>query len=317
GAFRGAHAVGIVVTCRTRAYEALGRRLACGAAVELEPPNDAEAARMLAGPSSRGSSLREAAPTLPDTLPRSPLLLALLREVGPPPSGTGPTAAVYDAYVDRALARPPQLAPDLRRARRAQLAWLAANLRRLGSRELWLEHLQADWLPGAGRRLAARALGALTIASLLLGVDLAAAHLAGRTPDVGWMIWGVSVIMVFVLNGGLQVRPMQALTWSARRSLAKVPVLAAFAVVFAAIFAAIHPFLPNLILDACACAVLAVLLGLEPSVEPSSLRPGEGLRQSLINSLAIGPVAAVLAGGAVGYLGVPLAIPYCPPDSPL
>ncbi len=71
----------------------------------------------------------------------------------------------------------------------------------------------------------------------------------------------------------------------------------------------------NIILSLTVALVMTLVVGLEPRDREDRLRPGQGLARAAQHGLVVGPLAALLAGLAVGFIAVPLILPLVGPES--
>jgi len=329
-AFRREHPASMVVACRDAICEAIDLKLQLGAALRIEPPSDRALELMCAAhgvdptgvPQTLAGSHRAPRP--------SPLVLSVwLRsgegggagpEAGVERTGEGavlPERSLYDAFVERALERAPPLSPRARGRLLTGLTWVAQTLRRVGTADLWLERLQFGWLPTAGQRLAAMTLGVLGLCGVALAGHFAINQLADRPPVVMAVLAGFTVLTAVLLNRGLQIRPREALRWSWRAALRRVPLMVGLGVGAGLVLGIFFIAWVNVVLCVAAGLALAVALGLEPRDHASRLRPAQGLRQSLRTAVLVGLGAGLLTGVAVGYVAVSLVLPHVGPESRL
>ena len=316
-AYRAEHPTGMVIACREAAYAKLGVRLRAGAALRIEAPSERALDALCAGQEGGWRALAAADAGRP-----SPLVVSVWLRGGEGPAvraaGEGVSAApVFDTFVERALARPPRLGERGQARLLAGLGWLAATLRRAGTSDLWLERVQADWLPTAGQRRAAQGLGVALLAAIALVWNGAVSELAGRRPVVGVMLGLIAVVVAVILNRGLRIRPREALRWSWRASLRRLPLMLALGVASGLVLGLVYIAWVNVVLCLFAAVALAVTLGLEPRDAETRIRAAQGLRQSLTTALSVAAGTGLLAGLAVGYGGVSLVLPHVGPESTL
>jgi len=332
-ACRSEQPTGMVVACREAAYAGLGVKLRVGAALRIEAPGERALDALCAGHGEVVAGAWRALAEDEGAARPSPLVVSLwLRArgasapdeqaddpgetevIGPSPDAA---AGLYDAYVGRALERSPRLDEAGKARLVAGLTWLAATLRRVGSADLWLERMQADWLPTRGQRWAARGLGLTLLALIAFGWNAAVSAVAGRRPVVGALMGAIAVVVALILNRGLRIQPREALRWSWRASAKRLPLLVALGVAAGLLLGTVYIAWVNVVLCVFGAVAIAVALGLEPRDEESRIRAAQGLRQSLTTALVVAVGTGLLAGLAVGYGGVSLVLPHVGPESTL
>jgi predicted Ser/Thr protein kinase len=320
-AFRRDHPVSVVITCREESYAVAGARLELGRALRIQPLDDDRLSELCQGHGPGGETVWEVFKDRVDVSRPVPLVVSLLLEAATSApelrvAATDEAAGeAYDTLVARALRRPPVLATPERRRLLAGLSWLARMMRRVGTSDLWLERLQADWLPSRGERRAAVGLGLFLLVGMILGGNLLASVGAGRSVDVGLVLGLVSLPVPLVLNRGVRVRPREALGWSWRLSLRRLPLTLGLATVAGLAFGAFYVLWTSLVLSLAAGGVLALTLGLEARARPDRIRAAQGLRRSLLTALVVGVATGAVCGFAVGYGAVSLVLPFSEPDS--
>lgn len=293
-AFRRESGAGLMVTCRDEVYRSAGRRLALGLALQLEPLEGLPPIPFDDGPRSAQG----------ERLLRTPLLQALAQDTHLS-TGTDP-GALFQAYVARALDRRPGLQPAERRVLIDQVEWLARAMQRVGASDIWLERLQADWLPRGWQRAAARLLGLLLIAAVLLGGNTAVAAALGRPLVMGPLFGGPMLLPVLWFSGGLSVRPRQELRWSAKAALRRGVILTVCSAGAGALFGLKFRVGPSLIMGLVGGMVSSVMTGFVPGDSDAATRPGEGLRQSARNAVRFAIPAGAFVGAFMGLVVVPL-----------
>jgi hypothetical protein len=317
-ALRAARPTPYLVTCREPAYRELPRPLAADAVLRLCPlaPEALEAALQGPGRAPAVAALAAADPALAERL-RNPLLLSLSARLADPL--VGPPEALRDRLYALTLAHALGQAPELPPARRAELEaglrWLARALGRAGRSELWLEELQAAWLPTPGQRLAARALGVGLAFALSLAVNLAASRVA-QLPWTSGLFFGLLAAgAAFVIQGGAHIAPMEAMRWSWPRVRAWIPRNLALGLATGGLHGLFGDLWADLLLGVATGLLGLSAIGLVPSGRERRGEPGDGLRESLRNGLLVAPVVGLIIGLPVGYLAVPLARPLSSPGS--
>ncbi|MCU0658734.1 MAG: protein kinase [Polyangiaceae bacterium] len=293
-AFRRESGVGLMVACRDEVYHSTRRRLALGLALQLEPLEGRLPFFFEEGPR----------PVQGERLLRTPLMQALAQDTHLS-AGTD-AKALFQAYVERALDRRPVLGPKERGALLEQITWLARAMQRVGASDVWLERLQADWLPRRGQRAAARLLGLLLIAGVLLGGNTAVAAALGRPLVMGPLFGGPMLLPVLWFSGGLSVRPRQELRWSAGAALRRGFILTACSTLAGALFGLKFRVGPSLIMGLVGGVVSSVMTGFVPGDADAATRPGEGLRQSARNAVRLAVPAGTFVGAFMGLVVVPL-----------
>lgn len=216
--------------------------------------------------------------------------------------------------VDRALAREPALTARDRERLVGVLRWLAATLQRKGHSDLWLERLQLDWLSGPWRKVAAL-VGVIAIAAIVTAGNLLGNVLAERPLFVGLLLGGVGTAVVLGFNRGLAIHTRDALRWSWRVSVRRLPLMLVLGLAVGLLFGAFFVLWVNLVLAATVALVMTLVVGLEPRDVDQKARPGQGLWRSAQTGLEVGAAAGLLTGIAVGYLAVPAMIPWVSSES--
>ena len=304
-----------LVTCREETFRGLSPALLCDTVLHLCP---------LEVPALMG---RIASPTLPPGVARmvegdsalveqlrNPLLLALFTQVAGDFAGVAPDAGalrerLYPLVLGHALDRAPALQAEDRVQTIAGLHWLAAAMERAGVTELWLEEMQAGWLPSRAQRFAAYALGMGTAYGLSIAINLMASRVAQQPWYSGLFFGIIAVTAAFVIQGGLRVVPMEAMRWSWARVQSWVPRNIALGIVTGGLHGIFFDFWADLMLGVATGLLGLSVIGLVPAGRERRLNPGDGLWESLRNSLVVAPVIGVIIGVPVGYLVLPLARP--------
>jgi len=325
-AFRTEHPVSTVVACREDNYRALGVRLRFGLALRLEPPDATTLAALCRVHGEAGEAALRTLLAHPEGPRPTPLVVSLLVHSGRASTGDARTAETNDALfgagawdevVERSLDRPPPLVGRQRAKLLTLLGWLARTLQRTGRADLWLEQVQADWLERPAQRAAARLLGIAAMALVLIGGNLLGNLVSERPTVVGLVLGGFSLVTVLVFNRGLRVHSGEALRWSWRVSLRRLPLLLGLGLVVGLIFGALYVLWVNLALSLTVAVVMALVVGLEPRDREDRMRPAQGLWRAAQTGLIVGPSAGLLAGLAVGYVAVPMILPHVGADSEL
>lgn len=306
-----------LVTCREENYRALSPRLDADAVLRLCPLDPSALSTAL-----RGSALSElvaADPVLAEQL-RNPLLLALYRQLagelvreGPDPGAL--REGLYEAALAHALDQPPPLDSTQRRVERERLHVLAAMMERAGVSELWLEELQASWLPTFSGRALAVGLGLAVAYGISIGLNLGAAVVA-RQPWTSGLFFGVlAVSAALVIQGGVRIVPMERMGWSWRRVRTWFPRLLLLGVLTGGLHGLFFDFWADLILGVATGVLGLSVIGLQPAGRVRRVNPGDGLLESLRNSLLVAPLIGLVIGAPVGFLALPLARPLASLDS--
>lgn len=310
-----------VVVCREENYRTLPHRLHADVAVGLRPL-DAETvtdtlSALEVSPHVVALVRKDAA--LADAL-RSPLLLALFSQL----AGDLDTEALdadvlrdrlYALTLERALDRAPALDPAKRRRIESGLRWLAAAMSRASVTELWLEEMQASWLPTRAQRLLAIGLGTTAAFALSIVINLGASVVA-RQPWYSGLFFGVvAAAAAFVIQGGFRIVPMEAMRWSWARVRRFVPVNLALGVAMGASHGFFFDFWADLLLGVATGVFGLSVIGLVPEGRERRVDPGDGLVESLRNGLLVSPLIGLVIGVPVGYLVLPLARPLAAPTS--
>lgn len=304
-AFHAERGLGMVVTCRTGDYDAIGRRLGFGHAVKIEPLAPALVHDRLGAVTGDEG---EAPPTLDPAL-RTPLLLRLLETgAGALPSGD-PLPWLHGRFVQHAFDRR-GVAPERQRALREGLGFLARAMTRSDRSELWLEQLEAHWVLDGGLRPAAQALGVLLLAAVCLLVNVPIGHLVDGDAVSGLIFGLCSVPMVLAFNRGLRIQPVERLRFSWRRLVRLAPLSLGLGIAGGAVYGLFYVVWVNVVFGAAAGLVTLVTVAFEPAFQEGSIRPNQGIRQSLVNGLAIGLLGLVLGAVTLGYVAVPLMLPH-------
>lgn len=326
-AFRNEHPVSTVVACREDNYRALGVRLRFGLALRLEAPDAPTLAALCRAHGEAGEAALRVLLAHGEGPRPTPLVVSLLVRSGRVSAGGDARsveteaavlgAGTWDEVVERSLDRPPPLVGAGRRKLLALLGWLARTLQRTGRSDLWLEQVQADWLERPTQRTAARALGVFAMVLLLVGGNLLGNLVSERPTVVGLLLGVFSVATVLVFNRGLRVHSGEALRWSWRVSLRRLPLLLGLGLAIGLVFGALYVLWVNLALAVTVALVMTLVVGLEPRDREDRVRPGQGLWRAAQTGLVVGPTAGLLAGLAVGYVAVPLILPFVGADSEL
>jgi predicted Ser/Thr protein kinase len=304
-AFRTANGLPMVVACRTSEYTHLGLKLGFGRAVCVDPVP----LEVVAGLPHLG----EAA----DATLRTPLMLALLaRCEGELPNAGARLPWLYDRYVDHTF-EAGNVAPERRTELIAGLRVLAQAMARNDRSALWLEQLGPDWLFDDGRSWVTKALGVTLLTVCVVGLNVMVGVLAEGDPVSGLLFGLCSVPTILVLNGGLTIHPVERLRFSWRRLVRLAPVTVSLGLAAGAIYGMFYVLWVNVVFGVVAALVILVILSFEPSFQETGVRPNQGIRQSFINGVTIGALGLVLGGFTLGYVAVPLVLPYLSAPSTL
>ncbi|MCB9676270.1 MAG: protein kinase [Alphaproteobacteria bacterium] len=306
-AFRETFGLPMAVTCRTSDYASLRERLRFGQAIVIDPlPPEVVATHV----GTRAAS--DVVATL-----RTPLMVGLLaRSDAPLPDDGAHLPWLYARYVEHQLD-----GSGLSAAERGEmlgaLGYLADAMSRGDRTELWLEQLSPDWALHGGRRTAAKALGLGLLTACCVGANVAVGTAVEGDPFSGLLFGLCSVPMILAFNGGLRIQPVERLRFSGGRLARMLPLALGLGIVAGAIYGLFYVLWVNVFFGAVAGLVTTFIVAFEPSLQESRIRPNQGIRQSLINGLGIGALGLVLGGAALGYVAVPLVLPYLEAPSTL
>ncbi len=300
--FRASHGLAMVVTCRTSDQDAAGARLAFGHAVLVDP--------LPAGLVQSHLGTAAGAEVEPPESLRTPLMVSLLRgEQGPVPANEDVVPWLIERHIAHVF-RTRQVSPERQQRLRGALAVLAAAMNRDGRTELWVEELDPAWVFADGRRTVARVLAVV----LLLGVTISV------NTAVGWWVEGdafsglvfglCSAPMVLAFNRGLRSQPVERLRFSVARMLRLAPLSVGLGAAAGAVYGLFYVVWNNVVFGAAAGLVTLFTLSFEPALREGSLRPNQGMRQSLMNGVAIGTLGFVAAAFTFGVVVVPAVLPY-------
>lgn len=310
-----------VVVCREENYRALPARLHADVAIGLRPLDEETVVSMLNGldVSPRVVALVKRDPALAEAL-RSPLLLALFSQLAGDLDADAlePDALrerLYSLTLERALDRAPALDPGKRRRIESGLRWLASAMSRASVTELWLEEMQASWLPTRAQRTFAIALGVSAAFAISIGINLAASVVAQQPWYSGLFFGVVAAAAALVIQGGFRIVPMEAMRWSWARVRRFIPVNLALGVAMGAAHGYFFDFWADLLLGIATGVFGLSVIGLVPEGRERRVDPGDGLVESLRNGLLVSPVIGFVIGAPVGYLVLPLARPLAAPTS--
>ncbi len=309
-----------LVTCREENYRALQPKLEGEAVLRLCPLDPETLSRTLrsAAPRSSAGALAGADPALAEQL-RNPLLLTLFTQLSAEAEGalgepSGRPEALrdrlYSLALDHALNREPALQGADRLRAVEGLHWLAAAASRAGVTELWLEELQAAWLPRRRERALALGLGLGGAYAFSIGVNLLAAKVAFQPWYSGLFFGIMAVSAAFIIQGGLRIVPMEAMRWSWPRVRAWIPRNLALGVVTGGLHGLFFDFWADLMLGVATGLLGLSVIGLVPAGRERRVNPGDGLIESLRNSVLVAPLIGLIIGVPVGYLVLPLARPF-------
>ncbi|HNC98403.1 MAG TPA: hypothetical protein PKW90_19890, partial [Myxococcota bacterium] len=304
-----------LVTCREDTFRGLLPALLCDTVLRLCPLEVPALMERIAAPTMPPGVLRmvEGDAALVEQL-RNPLLLALFTQVAGDFAASVPDAAVlrerlYPLALGHALDRAPELKGEQRAGTTAGVRWLAAAMVRAGVTELWLEEMQASWLPNRAQRVAAYGLGMGAAYGLSIAINLMAARVAQQPWYSGLFFGIIAVTAAFVIQGGLRVVPMEAMRWSWPRVWKGVPRNIALGIATGGLHGVFFDFWADLMLGVATGLLGLSVIGLVPAGRERRVNPGDGLRESLRNSLVVAPVIGIIIGVPVGYLVLPLARP--------
>lgn len=314
-ALRATHPLPVLVACREENFRALPRRPRSDAVLRLRPLDDADVDAALG---ALGPSLADD-PALREQL-RNPLLLALFAELAsdlrrPAPAAGELRERLYAASFAHALDLPPRLDGDARAREEAAVRWLATTSERAGTTEIWLEELQHAWLPTAGQRALAAGLGVGAAFALSMAANLAASRVAGLPVASGVFFGLLAAGAAFVIQGGVRATPMEAMRWSWPRVRTWIPRNLALGVATGVLHGLFFDFWADLMLGTATGLLGLSVIGLVPEGRERRADPGDGLWESLRNSVLVAPIVGVVIGVPVGYVVLPLAQPLASPTS--
>jgi len=301
--FRATHPAPLVVTSRDSEYEAATKRLSFGAALRLEPLDDANVTSLVE--SKRASRLMAQLardPELREEL-RNPLLLTLYASSEDSSEGDAEVedpswARAYQRYVERAFAG---VSNEERHQLGAQLGFLAQTMRRLSVSDLWLEQLTFAWLERPWERRVGYALGVLAVLLFGVGLNLAQVPLTGD-PLPSALTFGIGVsLSSFAFTRG-RIKPVERLRWSWRRMLRLLPVTTVCATLVGLAEALRVNFAANITGAAITGAILAVTFALESGDRATRVRPNAGVRRSLAYALGVSLGFGIPVGLAFAFV---------------
>lgn len=294
----------LVVCSRTKEFLGQPGRLALHTAVTVQPLSFEQVDTYLDGLAAKGEDIAGLKQTLHQSaalraLATTPLFLTvlLLAYHGKPmqellalvkvlPREQPPL--LFHNYVERMLLRKGGRIRASTRQTKYWLAYLAQRLTAYHQSELYLEQLQADWLPARKRYCYQWSLRLLFGLLLGLGVGLGVGLLFGLLKG---LLWGLGVGLGVGLGIALAVALAVGLAAGLATGLAFGP---GTGLVWGLVFLLIIglPFgLLNMLLD-----------GLSSKQLPKHLRhsPSEGIRRSATNGLIVGLAVGLIGGLAVG-----------------
>jgi serine/threonine protein kinase len=305
-----------LVTCREENYRGLLPRLQCDAVVRLCPidVSTLDATLDLASAPARVAALVRGDAALAEQL-RNPFLLTLFTQLAgeldaPSVDGGALRERLYSLSLAHSLDRAPRLSGEQRERATAAVRWLAAAMTRGGVTELWLEEMQAGWMPRRSQRVAAYALGMGAAFSLSIAVNLAAARVAQQPWYSGLFFGVIAVVAAFVIQGGVRIVPMEAMRWSWPRLRTWIPRNLLLGIVTGGLHGSFFDLVPDLMLGVATGLLGLSVIGLVPAGRERRVNPGDGLAESLRNSLLVAPLIGLVIGVPVGYVVLPLARPF-------
>ena len=297
--FRATHPAPLVVTSRDSEYESATKRLSFGAALRLEPLDDANVTSLVE--SKRASRLMAQLardPQLREEL-RNPLLLTLYASSADDAEVADPSwERAYQRYVERAFTG---VSTDERRELTAQLGFLAQTMRRLSVSDLWFERLTFAWLERPWERRVGYALGVLAVLLFGVGLNLAQVPLTGD-PLPSALTFGIGVsLSSFAFTRG-RIKPVERLRWSWRRMLRLLPVTTVCATLVGLAEGLRVNFAANITGAAITGAILAVTFALEAGDRATRVRPNAGVRRSLAYALGVSLGFGIPVGLAFAFV---------------
>ncbi len=330
-AFRRQHpGVWLLVTARSRDYQALATRLHMDKAIVLQPLTPEQIDTYLSRRGPRLTGLREslAADQTLRELAQTPLMLSIMtlayrRMPDPVSSGDGgemggrllTSTQLFDVYAER-MAR--YRSKDMRFAPSdtiAWLTWLAKQLKREGKPTFFLEDMQPSWLATGDRPRLARSMRLLAFL-MLVAAALPATFLAmvfGRWgASLAVLLVGLVAAAVPVLTGRFLLRArlpfgrietVESLNWSWPYGALGLGVGALGGLALGALVGWLDRWSATpwaALLAASGGALGAVEAGLRPGDLRLRMSPGQGVAQSLRSGITVMTRVMTLAGLLLG-----------------
>ena len=330
-AFRRQHpGVWLLVTARSRDYQALATRLHMDKAIVLQPLTPEQIDTYLSRRGPRLAGLREslAADQTLRELAQTPLMLSIMtlayrRMPDPVSSGDGgemggrllTSTQLFDVYAER-MAR--YRSKDMRFAPSdtiAWLTWLAKQLTREGKPTFFLEDMQPSWLATGDRPRLARSMRLLAFL-MLVAAALPATFLAmvfGRWgASLAVLLVGLVAAAVPVLTGRFLLRArlpfgrietVESLNWSWPYGALGLGVGALGGLALGALVGWLDRWSATpwaALLAASGGALGAVEAGLRPGDLRLRMSPGQGVAQSLRSGITVMTRVMTLAGLLLG-----------------
>ena len=293
----------VVVCARDEAYRAMRSRVALSAALVLQPLDKDGAQAFLARLGERGRELAAALESDAALEPhaRTPLVLRVLELAGVQmlEDSSSLPEALHRRYIEAVFERRAATGPYSCARVVEGLIWLARAMQRAGQSELWLERIQASWLPSRVGRWMAVGLGLVLMLAAVFVLNtgpLVPFFDLSHTVRSGITVALVVVPLTLAFVRTLQVRPVEALTWSWTELQRHLTPTLGWGLLGAAVYGAIFSMEISLILATPALLVLAGLRGLSSAEVPARIRPNEGIRQSARNAVVLGAVCGVVTG---------------------
>ena len=330
-AFRRQHpGVWLLVTARSRDYQALATRLHMDKAIVLQPLTPEQIDTYLSRRGPRLAGLREslAADQTLRELAQTPLMLSIMtlayrRMPDPVSSGDGgemggrllTSTQLFDVYAER-MAR--YRSKDMRFAPSdtiAWLTWLAKQLTREGKPTFFLEDMQPSWLATGDRPRLARSMRLLAFL-MLVAAALPATFLAmvfGRWgASLAVLLVGLVAAAVPVLTGRFLLRArlpfgrietVESLNWSWPYGALGLGVGALGGLALGALVGWLDRWSATpwaALLAAGGGALGAAEAGLRPGELRLRMSPGQGVAQSLRSGITVMTRVMMLAGVLLG-----------------
>lgn len=316
--------ISIIVACRQDEYLETNRRLRLDGAVRLERLRDDDIMAYLLARGEPGATLRAAIAADSNELGelgRSPLWLTLCSRAGIPPSavGRGGSASdVYARYVEHVFRSRGVTDATERDAVLHPLGWLARAMQRRGLTDLWLERLQADWLPTRTSAWTATTVGMTIAMAVLFAVNVLGSYLAGGWP-VGIGVGIGAVLTAVAVSRTCRVQPREALRFSWKLAVARAPLTVTLITLVSVAFGLLigDPPMPHVIGGLVGGVVGSAVRGLEPSDDVTRVRTNQGIRQSASNSAKWGGIVFAFSFMLFYFVVVPasVALSGLDPDS--
>lgn len=302
-----------VVVTRSDDYAQIGARLRLQRAVFIEPLSPGQVEGYLQALGQDGETLARALEGDADlrAMGQTPLMLAILAAAFQ--GSTTPAAdrpAILEAYLQATLDRRGGMESGQRAAMLRGLSWLARCLRRDSQSELWIERMQPSWLDSPWRRAVFWILVVLTVAGTHVGLNVAtnvALDGVALGTKTGLSLGLISTPIIFVFTGLDRVRPVAALRWSWRQSLASMPRTLGLGLISGLIFGLLFDLLGGVVLGLSGGVLVGAVSGITLADVGQNSEPNEGIRQSARNAALVFTLVALISGPFHQWVVVPIA----------